>query len=145
MKRLLLFLLLFACDDPALVVVDDAYPDGTRVDEVWWHETLVPDAVDPGGESPAYRAAAGHDFAYAVLDRGGALFVVRSQTELAVERGETLHVTFSPSTVIGDCAGGPTLTQAEADMITQSIFPGVFDGAIYDASTCKYFKPAGGD
>lgn len=138
---LVLSLLALACDSPALVVVDNAYPAGTRVDEVWWRETLVPDVVDPGGESPAYRAAAGADFAYAVLERDGARLVVRTTAALSVERGETLHVVLAPDTVVGDCATGAPLTQAEADGITESIFPGAFAGATYDAATCKLFEP----
>src|SRR6185437_7362470 len=84
MKKLLLFLLLLACDDPALVLVDDGYPDATRVDAVWWRETLVPDAVEPGASSPAYRATTGADYAYFLLERNGVVFVARSKDVLSV-------------------------------------------------------------
>ena len=141
MKKLLVLLVFCACDDPALVVVDDGYPAGTTVETTWWHETLVPDEVTPGAESPAYRAAAGSDYAYALLLRDGLPIVVRSKDPLSVEMGETLHVRLAPETVVGDCATGATLSQAEADLVTQSIFPGPFEGAIYDAATCKLFKP----
>lgn len=148
MKKLaLLLLLLAACDDPAMIVVDDAYTDGTRVDAVWWSQTLVPDAVEPGGESPAYRAVPGSAYAYVLLERNGGLFVARSQTTLGADPGKALHVVAGPSSLAGDCANGAPLTQAEADFITESIFPGPFEGAIYDATTCKTFKPgdAGAD
>ena len=142
MKKLILLFLLFACDDPALVVVDDAYADGTRVDAVWWRETLVPDQVEPGASSPAYRATTGSDYAYLLLERNGAPFVARSKDALSVDRGDTLHVVASPDRIVGDCATGTPLTQAEGDFITQRIFPAAFDGAIYDATTCKTFRPA---
>ena len=142
MKKLLLFLLLLACDDPALVLVDDGYPDATRVDAVWWRETLVPDAVEPGASSPAYRATTGADYAYFLLERNGVVFVARSKDVLSVARGDTLHVVASPDRIVGDCATGAPLTQAEGDFITQSIFPAAFEGAIYDATTCKTFRPA---
>ena len=146
MKKLIFLALLLACDDPALVVVDDAYTDATQVDAVWWRETLVPDVVAPGGESPAYRATSGSDFAYAVLERNGSPFVVRTKDELSAERGDTLHVRIAPDSTVGDCASGSPLTQAEADLVTQSIFPAFFAGAIYDAATCKTFRPdAGGE
>lgn len=137
--------LLLACDDPTMIVVDDAYPAGTNVDQVWWSETLVPDVIGPGGESPAYRTVPADDYAYAVLDRDGALLVVRSKTPLSATRGDTLHVIVSQDTFDGDCAAGTPLSQAVADEITQSIFPGEFAGAVYDAATCKTARPSGPD
>ncbi|HEY1956499.1 MAG TPA: hypothetical protein VGH28_12835 [Polyangiaceae bacterium] len=147
MKKLLLLIVLLSCDDPALVVVDDAYGDSTAVDAAWWRETLVPDHVQPGASSPAYRATVGSNYAYLLLERNGALFVARTKNALSNDRGDTLHVVVSPHSIVGDCAGGTPLTQAEADFITGSIFPGPFEGAIYDAATCKTFKPgdAGAD
>ena len=141
MRKLLVLLVFCACDDPALVVVDDAYPVGTSVDMTWWHEMLVVDEVASGAESFAYRVVAGSDYAYALLRRDGVPIVVRSKDRLSVEMGETLHVRLAPDAVVGDCATGAPLSQAEADLVTQSIFPEPFAGAIYDAATCKTFKP----
>ena len=138
MKKLLLLLLL-SCDAPATIVVDDAYTDDTIVEQAWWLETLVPDQVAPGGESPAYRALPGQDFTYLVLSRGGHTFVARTSLALGVDRGEELHVVVSPETIVGDCATRARLTQAEADFITQRVFPVRFAGTIYDAATCKLF------
>ena len=142
MKKLALALpvLLLGCDDATMVVVDNAYTDSTIVDAVWWSETYVPDRVPAGQESPAYRTVPGSAIAYVVLERDGNVFVAETASPVSVERQDTLHVSISPATIVGDCATS-TLTQAQADFITQSIFPGRFEGAIYDAATCKLAAP----
>lgn len=142
MKRLLFLLIMCACDDATTIVVDNAYTDDTIVDEVWWSQTLVPDQVAPGGESPVYRTTPALETAYVVAERAGNVFVARTTIPLGVERSAELHVVISPTTIVGDCAASSArLTQPEADFITQSIFPGRFAGAVYDAATCKTFKP----
>lgn len=141
--RLFFFILLCACDDATTIVVDDAYTDGTIVDEVWWSQTLVPDEVAPGGESPVYRTTPAEGTAYVVAERSGVVFVAKTAMPLGVERGAELHVVISPENIVGDCASNARLTQPEADFITQSIFPGRFAGAVYDAATCKTFRPSG--
>lgn len=138
--KIFLLLLLLGCDDATTVVVDNGYSDSTIVDAVWWSQTEIPDRVAAGAESPAYRTVPATATAYALLERDGNVFVAETTAPLTVDRSATLHVTISPTTIVGDCATS-TLTQAQADLITQSIFPGKFDGAIYDASTCKLFKP----
>lgn len=142
MKRLALFFVLsaIACDDATMVLVDNGYGDSTLVDAVWWTTTYVPDQVPAGQESPAYRTVPGSDIAYVVLERGGNVFVAETTKAQTVERSNTLHIVISPDTITGDCATS-TLTQAQADFITQSIFPGRFEGKIYDAATCKLFVP----
>ena len=137
----LLSILLCGCDDATTIVVDNAYTDDTIVDEVWWSQTLVPDAVAPGGESPVYRTTPALETAYVVAERGGAVFVARTAMPLGVERSAELHVVIAPENIVGDCATSARLTQPEADFITQRIFPGRFAGAVYDAATCKTFKP----
>ena len=143
--RLSIVLLLCACDGATTIVVDDAYTDDTIVDEVWWSQTLVSDPVAPGGESAPLRTTSTDDIgaqtAYVLAERGGAVFVAKTSMPLGVERGAELHVVVSPETVVGDCATSARLTQPEADFITASIFPGRFAGAVYDAATCKTFKP----
>lgn len=153
---LISLLAMLACDDATMIVVDDGYDpaDGAVVYEVWWQTTLVPNAVSPGAQSPAYRTTPAADYAYALIARGwdpssgqppNELIAVRTRDPVSVDRGDTLHVVVSPSTIVGDCATGEPLTQAEADLITQSIFPGAFEGAIYDATTCKTARPSGPD
>ncbi len=142
MKKLLAFIgfSLVRCDDATMLVVDNAYADSTIVDAVWWSETYVPDAVPAGQASPAYRSVPGSAVAYVVLERDGHVFVAETAKPVSVERSSTLHITISPDTIIGDCASS-TLTQAQADFITESIFPTRFEGTIYDAATCKLFTP----
>jgi hypothetical protein len=141
MKRVLLLLVMCGCDDATTIVVDNAYKDDTVVDEVWWSQTLVPDQVAPGGESPAYRTTPALETAYVVAERGGNVFVARTAMPLGVERSAELHVVISPENIVGDCATNARLTQPEADFITERIFPGRFAGAVYDAATCKTFRP----
>jgi hypothetical protein len=137
MNKLAPLLLLLACDDPTMVVVDNAYADGvTRVDKVWWSETLIPDVVSPGAESPAYRTVPANDYAYALIDRGAGPIPVRTATAIAIDHGATLHIQISQTTVEGDCASGTLLSQPVASFITQSIFPGEFAGVTYDPATC---------
>ncbi len=148
MKKLAVLLGLFACDDATMIVVDNQYSDGTNVEMVWWSETLVPDVVAPNAESPAYRTGPATDYAYALLDHGdGQLVAVHTTATLTAQRSSTLYVVIAGPTVDGDCQtpGSRPLTQAEADVITQSIFPAEFEGAIYDAATCKTARPAGPD
>ncbi len=139
MKKLLLLVLL-ACDDPTMMIVDNTYADGTAIDATWWSETYVPDVIAPGTSSPTYRTIPSEDYAYAVIDRGGELIAVRTKDKLTSERGATLHVTFAATSTVGDCATGETLTQAEADLVTQSIFPDIFANTTYDAATCKLVR-----
>jgi hypothetical protein len=144
MKKLVIIVIvgLCGCDDATTIVVDNAYADDTIVDEVWWSQTLVPDAVAPGGESPVYRTTPALETAYVVAERGGNVFVARTAIPLGVERSAELHVVISAANIVGDCGfSNARLTQPEADFITQSIFPGRFAGAVYDAATCKTFKP----
>lgn len=143
MKKLALVVLvlgLLGCDDATMLVVDNGYADSTVVDALWWSETYVPDGVSAGHESPAYRTVPGDDIAYVVLERDGRVFVAETAKPVSVERQDTLHITISPTTLVGDCATS-TLTQAQADFITQRIFPTRFEGAIYDAATCELFTP----
>jgi hypothetical protein len=37
----------------------------------------------------------------------------------------------------GNCATGSALTQSQADVITQLVFPSIFQGLQYDAATCR--------
>jgi hypothetical protein len=147
---------LFACDtsDPTQAVVDNAYPappDGgdpatqTVVYNAWWSVTLFSTPVGAGAESDQARAVTSTDFAYAVLAPGWdpssttaptTLIPVKTAALLHADRGDTLHIVVSDATVVGNCAAGKPLSQADADFITQSIFPGLFSGVTYDAAKC---------
>ncbi len=145
-----------ACNtsDPTQAVVDNGYPatpDGgdpatqTVVYASWWSVTLFSTPVPAGAESDPARAITSTDVAYAVLAPGWdpssttaptTLIPVKTATPLHAERGDTLHIVVSDATVVGNCAAGKPLSQDDADFITQRIFPGLFAGVTYDASTC---------
>jgi hypothetical protein len=160
-RSLLLFALatpaaaLIGCDtaDPTRAVVENGYPpppDGaesqqTAVVKAWWSVTLFADPVAAGASSAEERVVPASDHAYALLAPGwsplspvapSTLVVVRTREKVDVGRGGTARITISPATTVGDCDAGSTLTQEEADFITQRIFPGDFAGQVYDASRC---------
>lgn len=147
---------LAACDTETATqaVIDNGYAtlaDGgdptmqTVVYRGWWQATYFPDAVAAGSESSEYRTVPGSDTAYALLAVGWdpssttpptVLIPVMSKAEVAVQRGDVLHITVSDQTFNGNCAGSAPLSQDQADFITQRIFPGPFTNMTYDAKTC---------
>lgn len=147
-------------EEPTKAVVVNAYPTPpdagnptlqTVVYRAWWGTTYFAEAVPAGASSSELRSVSATDVAYAVLARGwdpssaaapSSLVVVRSKTPLSVARGGVLRIEVSNATFAGGCAGGEPLSQEEADVITQRIFPGEFTGVIYDAATCT-MAPAG--
>jgi len=146
----------FACETGAATyaVIDDAYPApaddagaGPRnvVYRGWWTVTYFATPVTAGGESAANRVIPATDYAYVVLAPGwdpasgsppATLLPMRTTDKVSVARGDTLHITISDATAIGNCAAGQPLTQDEADLVTRSIFPAEFAGVTYDARTC---------
>ena len=149
-------------EDATTVVVDNDYAmvDGAveggvdggagvageiTVYKVWWAVSLLPDPVSPGREGQSERAVLDTDFAYALLAPGWdpsatkpptRFIPVKSAAELTVARGDLLHIHVSDATFVGNCAAGKPLTQADADFITQRIFPDEFVGVTYRAATC---------
>jgi hypothetical protein len=169
MKRLLLAsaLVLFgsvvpACEtsDPTQAVFDNRYPsnDAAATHSVvlykgWWSVAQLTASVLAGAESDPVRVVEGSDFAYGVLaidwdPTSGAppitLLPVRTKTKLTAARGDTLHIQISDATVSGNCLTGTALSQADADIVTQRIFPAEFVGQSYDASTCALSPVDGG-
>ena len=145
-----------ACDtaDATQAIVDNAYPapaadadpaTQTVVYRAWWVATYFPTPVGAGTSSEQERSVPVTGTAYAVLAPGWdpasetpptKLVVVQSKAPLSIDRGDTLHITVSDATFTGNCAANQPLSQADADFITQSIFPGEFTNATYDAATC---------
>jgi hypothetical protein len=149
----LLSLALNACatPDPSLAVVENAYPipgspaEQTTVYKAWWSVTEFTDPVAAGHSSDDERVVPASDYAYLLLAPGWdpastqpppRLLVARTKTKLSVKRGERLHIVVDDSTVDGSCTAGMPLSQEDADLITQRIFPGSFAGLRYDAATC---------
>jgi hypothetical protein len=70
--------------------------------------------------------------------------VLQSLSGFAVHLNDTLHIPVDDADFAGNCVSGSTLTQSQADFITQLVFvkdpvtggPGIFQGLQYDAATC---------
>jgi hypothetical protein len=133
---------------PTNIEIANAYPRAEHgaaaivVHALWWSTTLFHEPLAPGAESERKRTVNGSDYAYAVLEVDHALIPIRSKKALAAVRGDTLHIDVSDATFTGRCDGGKPLSQHDADLITQRIFPGTFSGIRYDAATCTSTKPA---
>ncbi len=146
MRRLLLLLpLLLGCETESATnaVVDNASKD--VVYRVWWETTYFPSPVAAGQASDELRSVPATDFAYALLAPGwdpasgappASFVVLKSKAPLSVARGDTLHIVVSDATFAGRCDAREPLAQADADFVTQRIFPGEFAAATYDAATC---------
>jgi hypothetical protein len=137
------------------VVLTNAYAPSLRgsrtiVRAAWQALTFDADLpLVPGASSaPEPTVAATDNTAYVLLapgwtpvDGGDAgvptsFVVLRSRSGLTAHFDDTLTIAVDDATFRGDCAGGSPLTQAEADFITQSVFPDVFAGKAYDAANC---------
>lgn len=140
-----------ACDTPDTeVVLDDDYAADAAmplvVYEASWQAVSFPSPVAPGASSgPQPTLAASDNTAYVVLAPGWnpsgsappATFVVlQSRAGYGVHLNQTLHIPVDDATFAGDCAAGDPLTQAQADFITQLVFPCTFAALHYDAATC---------
>jgi len=138
-----------ACETPdaTSAVVDNAYPEATRVVvyKAWWAATLFKEPVVPGASSDIERSVPESDVVYALLTPGWdpasgspptRLVAVRSKDKLVASRGDTLHIVVSDATFRGSCDAREPLSQEDADFITQRIFPGDFANAVYDARSC---------
>lgn len=136
---------LSACDspDPTFAVIDNQAQ--MAVYEGWWSVTLFSVPVPAGAVGDPERAVTSTETAYALLAPAWdptsgtpptTLIPVMSAQELHAAHGDTLHIVVSDATMLGNCAAGKPLSQEQADIITQSIFPGPFTGKTYDAATC---------
>lgn len=143
-----------ACEtsDATQAVFDNQYPvtdagaaDSVVIYKAWWSVAELSAPVAAGAESAPLRVVKGTDYAYALLAVGWdpasgtvptTLLPVRTSAQLTADRGDTLEIQISDATVLGNCFTGKPLAQADADFITQRIFPTEFAGQSYDATTC---------
>ena len=143
------------CETPqSFVVVHNAYPPSKTnalvVYHAFWQAVSFQTPVPPGSSSaPQSTVPASENTAYVVLAPGwdptsetppASLVVMQSRKGFAVDLDLTLDIPVSDSTFVGNCAAGSFLTQAQADFITQRVFPGDFSNVRYDASTCMTSK-----
>jgi hypothetical protein len=137
--------LLAGCNDAATTaVVENTYPAAT-VFKVWWVTTLFPSPVAPGASSETERTVPGDDFAYALLAPSGLpdaqqppanLVALKSTEKIAAAEHDLLTITVSDDRFAGNCASGSVLSDEDAQLIVQRIFPGDFAGQTYDPATC---------
>jgi hypothetical protein len=132
-------------EDPTSARIENTYTDGA-VYKAWWVTTLFDRPVAPGSTSAELRSVPDTGVAYALLAPGwdpesgtppASLIVVRSKAPLVAGRGSTLRIQVSDALFEGQCSAKQQLTQADADFITERIFPGEFAKLHYDAATCK--------
>ena len=132
------------------VVLDNDYPPYTTVPLVvyraHWQAVSFPSAVAPGASSDAQSTVPASDnTAYVVLAPGWdptgstpptSLVVVQSRDGFGVHLDDTLHIPVDDTSFVGNCAAGSFLSQAQADFITQLVFPCDFSSFHYDAARC---------
>lgn len=149
------------CEDnpPALVEVNNEYPanSGLVVYQALWQAASFQNPIAPGTSSPPQTTVPASDnTAYVVLapnwDPSSSVapsnfLVLQSRTGFAVNLGDTLQIPVDDAAFAGNCAAGSTLTQQQADSITQFVFPSIFGSLKYEAATCTttHLGDAGAD
>jgi hypothetical protein len=132
------------------VSLDNGYPTSATVPlvirEGYWQAVSFSTPIPPGGSSGLQDTVPASDnTAYVVLAPGWdptssapptSFVVLQSKGGFAVALNHTLHIPVNDSTFAGNCGAGSTLTQPQADFITQIAFPSTFMGLSYDAATC---------
>lgn len=147
-----IFALGFAgCDKPeTAVVIDNDYPASTETPMVvyraQWQAVWFDAAVSPGSSSdPLATLPASANTAYVILAPGWdptsssaptSFVVLQSRNGFEVHLNETLHIPVDDTTFLGNCGSGNTLSQDQADFITQRVFAADFASWAYDAATC---------
>jgi hypothetical protein len=140
----MLCVFLGACDEPTSVRVENA--TGAPIYRLWWQTTLFSDPIPAGATSADLRTVPGSEPASALLAPGWdetsgvaptSLLPSQSIDALTVLHGETLVIHVSADTWRGFCDGGQPLTQEEADLLTQRLFPAQFEGQVYLAASCR--------
>jgi hypothetical protein len=146
------------CDAPETdVVLDNHYPTPSSspivIFQAQWQAVSFTMPILPGTASmPQSTVAATDNSAYALIAPGWdanagmpptSLVVLQSRGGYTVHLNQTLHIAVDDTAFAGNCAAGSTLTQAQADFITQRVFAPVFSGMTYDAATCTTTTDSG--
>jgi hypothetical protein len=139
-SSLLAATLLAGCDDTATTaIVQNRYATTTTVFKAWWVTTLFANPVAPGNASETERTIPATDYAYALLAPEwppAQLIAAKSMAKLSATEHQLLTIDVSDDQFIGNCASGNLLSDDDARLITERIFPGDFAGLSYDAATC---------
>jgi hypothetical protein len=139
------------CGSPqTFVVLDNNYPPHTPIPlvvyQAYWQAVSFPQPVAPDASSDAQSTVpASANTAYVLLAPGWdptstapptSFIVLQSQDGFGVHLGDTLHIPVDDAMFLGNCGARSFLTQAQADFITQLVFPSAFASFRYDAATC---------
>jgi hypothetical protein len=142
-----------ACPAPSntttFVVLENDYPasSGRVIYRAFWQAVPFQAPLPPGSSSdPQITVPASANTAYVVIAPGWdpssatqptSFIVLESRQGYGVDVSNTVHIPVSDAAFAGDCAAGSALPQAEADFLTQIVFPDVFGAYEYDAATCS--------
>jgi hypothetical protein len=149
------------CDAPPStgVELENKYPPSPTsplvVYDAYWQAVSFRDAPLPPGSSspPQVTVPCSANTAYVVLAPGWdptsatpptSFIVLESRDGFGVDLGSTLDIPVDDSTFVGNCAAGSFLTQAQADFITQRVFPDDFATLSYSAANCVTTAADGG-
>ncbi|AKV04419.1 hypothetical protein AKJ09_11082 [Labilithrix luteola] len=135
------------------VVLENRYPTAPTdalvvYDAYWQNVSFKGQPLAPGTASAPQDAvpASADNRAFVVLAPGWdpsstppttKLVVMQSRSGFAIALGDTLRIPVDDEHFIGNCAAGSSLTQEQADFLTQIVFTADFAGRRYDASTCS--------
>ena len=131
-------------------MVDNQYPASSAaplvVYRAKWQAVWFDGAIPPGSSSDLQSTVpASANTAYVVLAPGWdptnsatptSFVVMQSQVGFEVHLNDTLHIPVDDATFVGNCASRSFLSQADADFITQFVFPDDFAPFRYNAATC---------
>jgi hypothetical protein len=160
-------LLAAGCGAPSTFVsLDNDYSASASaplvVYEASWEAVSFQGPIPPGSTSgPQSTVPASDNTAYVVLAPGwnpappdaasvsslvvdpNAFIILQSKNGFTVHLGDTLDIPVDDASFAGNCAAGSHITQADADFITQYVFPNTFGSLHYDAATCTTTPIAG--
>jgi hypothetical protein len=155
---LVLLALAGGCDQAphTAVILENGYPSSATqplvVYQAYWQAVAFTDPLEPGASSaPQTTEPTSAGTAYVVLAPGWdpelsatptSFVVMQSSSDLSVSANYTLRIPVNDTTFAGNCAAGSFLTQAQADFITQRVFPCAFASFTYDAATCTVIPRA---
>jgi hypothetical protein len=132
------------------VVIENRYTSATPsplvIYRAAWHAVSFKEPIAPGAASAAETTVpASSNTAYVVVAPGWdpasatkptRLVVLQSRDGFHAHLDTTLHIPVDDTTFAGNCAAGSHLSQADADVLTQLVFPADFADVTYDAATC---------
>jgi hypothetical protein len=143
-----------ACDVPdTRAVLYDQFVASTKnvVFAAQWENIAFTTSLAPGEASPpepafessgtpAYVVVA-PDFDLSSPEPPATLLLLESKQLIGVALGTGVTIAVDDTTFTGDCDADSMLPQADADLMTERVFPGLFVGRRYDAATCMTEAP----